>query len=73
MSLIITPIEIAGGTLSYLIIHGIVFVLKKLLSIGVTQTERALAIRRHYHKKALKKGHDEKNILLCSDGMCTLL
>lgn len=73
MSFIITPAEIAGGTVSYLIIHGIVYVLKKLFSLGLHKTERALAIRHHYHQKALKKGHNEQDILLCSDGMCSLL
>ena len=71
--IIITPAEIVGGTISYIIIHGIVFILKKLWEYGEHKTERVLAIRHHYHRRALKKGHSATSVLDCSEGKCSLL
>jgi hypothetical protein len=68
----ITPIEIIYGTISYLIIHGIVWVLRKVFGYGLQKTERALAIRHHYKQRALKKSHFADSGLVCKDGRCEL-
>lgn len=70
--ILVTPTSVIEGTISYLIIHGIIAVLKKVWSTGVHKTERALAIRHHYHARAKKQSHFADSVLLCSDGKCQL-
>lgn len=68
----ITATSVAEGTISYIIIHGIVALLKKVFGYGVQKTERALAIRHHYHARAQKKGHLASSVLDCSENKCAL-
>lgn len=72
MTISITPSVILEGTISYLIIHGIVAILKKVFGFGLKKTERVLAIRHHYHERARKKGHSASSVLDCGDSKCAL-
>jgi uncharacterized protein (DUF1015 family) len=61
--------SIIEGTIAYIGIHGLVYLLKQL----VNSTERTVAIWTHHQKRAAGVGHTAPTVLGCSEEKCAAL